>query len=327
MAVRRPLYNDSGDLREMSDAMIDDIIQFCIFKHQTAGGVILSVDSSNVGNLTSIQDTRLKAGEAANSSSSFPPESTTGEPEVVTVNFNRITQQVNAGSNNLTPDTNNNRYPVYYDGSGNIRAMDADDMKDTFIHPAFDLIFSTDTTLNQAGTYYLSTSQTTGTNNNRSVLVSSNPVFTDTRADTAAFQASNIPSSGTTDISADITNYYLHQNAFASNPVPSMTLPVKIRDDGDLQEYPTSGFPTFDQLIENWMGHTATSSADGYSLRYEIGTSTANYIKGTGIADTRLNGSGNYQTRFVHGDDYRAQEFPDGVPTTINTYYLRVVKA
>ena len=62
-------------------------------------------------------------------------------------------------------------------------------------------------------------------------------------------------------------------------------------------------------------------------MRYEIGTSTANYTKGTGIADTRLNGSGNYQTRFVNADDYRAQEFPDGSPTTINTYYLRVVKA
>ena len=45
------------------------------------------------------------------------------------------------------------------------------------------------------------------------------------------------------------------------------------------------------------------------------------------MADTRLNGSGNYQTRFVHADDYRAQEFPDGSPTTINTYYLRLIKA
>ena len=52
-----------------------------------------------------------------------------------------------------------------------------------------------------------------------------------------------------------------------------------------------------------------------------------NLTKGTGIADTRLNGSGNYQQRFVNADDYRAQEFPDGSPTTINTYYLRLIKA
>ena len=75
------------------------------------------------------------------------------------------------------------------------------------------------------------------------------------------------------------------------------------------------------------MVYTALASTDGYTIRYELGTSTANYTKGTGIADTRLNGSGNYQTRFVDANDYRAQEFPDGSPTTINTYYLRVIKA
>ena len=75
------------------------------------------------------------------------------------------------------------------------------------------------------------------------------------------------------------------------------------------------------------MVYTAVASTDCYTIRYELGTSTANYTKGTGIADTRLNGSGNYQTRFVNADDYRAQEFPDGSPTTINTYYLRLIKA
>ena len=45
------------------------------------------------------------------------------------------------------------------------------------------------------------------------------------------------------------------------------------------------------------------------------------------MTDTRLNGSGNYQTRFVGADDYRAQEFPDGSPQTINTYYLKINKS
>ena len=44
------------------------------------------------------------------------------------------------------------------------------------------------------------------------------------------------------------------------------------------------------------------------------------------MVDTRLNGSGNYQTRQV-GDDYRAQEFPNGTPTTANTYNLRIIKS
>tara|TARA_B100000424_G_scaffold173663_1_gene133981 strand:- start:603 stop:1577 length:975 start_codon:yes stop_codon:yes gene_type:complete len=324
MAVRRPLYNNSGNIQEMSDAMIDDIIQFCIFKHQTSLPVSLSVDSSNTGNLSDITDSRLQAGAQSTSASAFPNEATTAEPSVVNVTWNRITQQVSTVHQTLYPD-DGKRYPVYFDSQNNIQAMNAQDMKDTFIHPAFDIIFSTDTTTQQAGTYYISTSTTPGTGTNRSVLVSSNPVYTDTRADTSAYTAGSIPE--TQDQPTNITSYYLHRNDFASNPVPSMTLPLYIRGDNDLQEYPTTGFPTFDQLIENFMGHTATSSTDGYTLRYEIGTSTANYTKGSGIADTRLNGSGNYQTRFVNADDYRAQEFPDGSPTTINTYYLRVVKA
>ena len=324
MAVRRPLYNNSGNIQEMSDTMIDDIIQFCIFKHQTSLPVSLSVDSSNTGNLSDITDSRLQAGAQSTSASAFPSEATTAEPSVVNVTWNRITQTVSTVHSTLTAD-DGKRYPVYFDSQNNIQAMNAQDMKDTFIHPAFDIIFSTDTTTQQAGTYYISTSTTPGTGTNRSVLVSSNPVYTDTRADTSAYTAGSIPE--TQDQPTNITNYYLHRNDFASNPVPSMTLPLYIRGDNDLQEYPTSGFPTFDQLIENFMGHTAGYSTDGYTLRYEIGTSTANYTKGTGIADTRLNGSGNYQTRFVNADDYRAQEFPDGSPTTINTYYLRVVKA
>ena len=324
MAVRRPLYNNSGNIQEMSDAMIDDIIQFCIFKHQTSLPVSLSVDSSNTGNLSDITDSRLQAGAQSTSASAFPNEATTAEPSVVNVTWNRITQQVSTVHQTLYPD-DGKRYPVYFDSQNNIQAMNAQDMKDTFIHPAFDIIFSTDTTTQQAGTYYISTSTTPGTGTNRSVLVSSNPVYTDTRADTSAYTAGSIPE--TQDQPTNITSYYLHRNDFASNPVPSMTLPLYIRGDNDLQEYPTTGFPTFDQTIENFMGHTAGYSTDGYTLRYEIGTSTANYTKGSGIADTRLNGSGNYQTRFVDANDYRAQEFPDGSPTTINTYYLRVVKA
>jgi hypothetical protein len=45
------------------------------------------------------------------------------------------------------------------------------------------------------------------------------------------------------------------------------------------------------------------------------------------MGDTRLNGSGNYQTRFVNANDYRAQEFPNGSATTINTYYLKINKS
>ena len=78
-------------------------------------------------------------------------------------------------------------------------------------------------------------------------------------------------------------------------------MPLKIRSDNDLQEYPSADF---DAMIQNLMVYTALASTDGYTIRYELGTSTADYSKGTGIADTRLNVSGNYQTNQV-SDDYR----------------------
>ena len=320
MAVRRPLYNNSGNIQEMSDTMIDDIKTFCIFKYQTSGAVNLSVDSSNTGNLSNITDSRLQAGAQSTSASSFPNEATTAEPSVVNVTWNRITQQVSTVHSTLTAD-DGKRYPVYFDSQNNIQAMNAQDMKDTFIHPAFDIIFSTDTTTQQAGTYFISTSSTAADGTKQ--VVSSTAVYTDTRADTSSFLSSNIPSAtnATLDYPQTITNYYLHKNIRTSE---TLTYPLKIRSDNDLQVYPNSDF---DAMIENLMVYTALASTDGYTIRYELGTSAAATVKGTGIADTRLNGSGNYQTRFVNADDYRAQEFPDGSPTTINTYYLRLIKA
>ena len=106
--------------------------------------------------------------------------------------------------------------------------------------------------------------------------------------------------------------------------LPSFLLPIMIRSDNNIQEYVANDFET---MVENIMDYTTLASTDGYTLRYSLGTSTSNFTKGSGIVDTKLNGSGNYQTRFVNANDYRAQEFPNGTATTINTYYLRLIKA
>ena len=317
MAVRTPLYNNSGNIQEMDATQIQQIKDFCTLKYFTGNPVELQVDVGN-GTIGSISDTRLQAGAASTSATAFPSEATTAEPSVVTVTQNNI-KQVLATTPTLTNDTGN-LYPVYYDSQNNIQAMNLQDMKDTFIHPVIDTIASTDNTTAQAGTYFISTSSTASYPVS---VVSATPVYTDTRADTSSFLASNIPSAtnATLDYPQTITNYYLHKNLTTSE---ALTYPLKIRSDNDLQEYPTADF---DAMIQNLMVYTALASTDGYTIRYELGTSTSNFSKGTGIADTRLNGSGNYQTRFVNADDYRAQEFPDGSPTTINTYYLRLIKA
>ena len=314
MAVRTPLYNNAGNIQEMSATQIQQIKDFCTLKFYSGNPVELQVDVGN-GTIGSISDTRLQAGAASTSSSSFPSEATTAEPSVVTVTQNNI-KQVLATTPTLTNDTGN-LYPVYYDSQNNIQAMNLQDMKDTFIHPVIDTLASTDNTSAQAGTYFISTSSTAADGTKQ--VVSATPVYTDTRADTSLYTAGGIGE--TLDQPTNITQYYLHKNLTTSE---ALTYPLKIRSDNDLQEYPTADF---DAMIQNLMVYTALASTDGYTIRYELGTSTSNFSKGTGIADTRLNGSGNYQQRFVNADDYRAQEFPDGTPTTINTYYLRLIKA
>ena len=314
MAVRTPLYNNSGNIQEMSATQIQQIKDFCTLKFFTGNPVELQVDVGN-GTIGSISDTRLQAGAASTSATAFPSEATTAEPSVVTVTQNNI-KQILATTPTLTNDTGN-LYPVYYDSQNNIQAMNLQDMKDTFIHPVIDTLASTDNTSAQAGTYFISTSSTAADSVKQ--VVSATPVYTDTRADTSAYTAGGIGE--TLDQPTNITQYYLHKNIRTSE---TLTYPLKIRSDNDLQVYPTSDF---DAMIENLMVYTALASTDGYTLRYSLGTSSANFTKGSGIVDTRLNGSGNYQTRFVNADDYRAQEFPNGTATTINTYYLRLIKA
>ena len=313
MAVRTPLYNNAGNIQQMTSTMIDEIIAQVVYQYSVNPGVALSVVGSG-GNLGTISDTRLQAGAASTSTTGFPSEATTAEPSVVTVNYSKINQSL-AGTS-LTADTGK-LYPVYLDGSNNMVAMTLQDMKDTFIHPAIDLLTSGSTTTSQAGTYYISS--TASVSGATEVSGISTAVFSNTEADTSQYTAAGIGE--TLDQPQTLQNFYL-QRITRTNP--TYTLPMYIRNDDNIQVYPTSDFET---MIKNLIDYTAESSADGYSISYNLGTSGSGNTRGSGMTDTRLNGSGNYQTLFVNADDYRAQEFPNGTSVAVNTYYLRINKS
>lgn len=205
-------------------------------------------------------------------------------------------------------DTNNRAYPVYYD-SGNIKAMSLDDMHDTFIHPAITQL--TDGT-DQPGTFRVHTANTLSGH----TLVDSTPIFTDTRANLALYTSGGIGEA--IDQPHDITEYYLFQtNAGSSYTYPTL---LYARSDGNLQQYVTSDF---DAIIKNLIVRGAGLNS-GYTISYNINGTGNN--KGSGMVDTVLNGTGNYQTRYVNTNDYRAQEFPNGTPITANTYFLKITK-
>ena len=311
MAVRSPLKNDSGNLKEMSSAEVDSVVDQIIYQYSLNPGVTLSVVGSG-GNLSSIDDTRLRAGAMSTNNSSFPNEATTEEPGTVTVAYQRISQTI--ASVSPTSDTGK-LWPAYYTSSGHIQAMSLQDVKDTFLHPAIDLLTSASTSTQQAGTYTLATSTSLA----GSTLVSSTPIFVDTRADTSAYSAGTIGDHAL-DNPTTITSYYLHRINGNDN---SYTSPMFVNASNNIQEYATA---TWESLVQEWIRYTAASSTDGYKITYSIGSSGSGNTRGTAIVNTILNGTGNYQTRQV-GDDYRAQEFPNGTPTTANTYNLRIIKS
>ena len=310
MAVRQPLYLDSGNIKEMTTAMVTQLVNQVVYQYSVNPSVVLSVVGSG-GTLGTMTDTRLEAGAVSNSSTSFPGEGTTQEPQQITVSYDRI-----SGTNTGTsPTTDTGKTWPVFSNAGNIQAMNLQDVKDTFLHPAIDLLSSGSTSSSQGGTYTIHTNTTLAGAN----VVSSTPIFIDTKADTSAFTSGTIGDHAL-DNPTTVNNYYLHRLTGNNN---SYTAPLHIRSDNDLQTFTNS---TFESLLQDWIRYTATASTDGYKISYNLGTSGLGVNRGTGIANTILNGSGDYQTRQV-GDDYRSQEFPNGTPQTTSTYYLRILKS
>ena len=94
MAVRSPLKNDSGNVKEMTSAEVDQIVDQIVYQYSLNPSVSLSVISSG-GSLGTITDTRLQAGAMSQTNSSFPTEAQTAEPSVVTVNYDKVNQSIN----------------------------------------------------------------------------------------------------------------------------------------------------------------------------------------------------------------------------------------
>ena len=314
MAVRKPVYITSdNNIQEMTTAEVTEWTNQVCYLYGTDPSVTLTVSTSSAGNLTAMSVTRLQAGATSQSATAFPNEATTAEPSEVTVSFDRV-NKTNA-SVSPTTDTGTT-WPLYINSDNDLQAMTITDIKDTFLHPAIDKLVSGTESATTAGTYTITTSATPASNY---AVVSTDAVFIDTRADTSAYAASGIPE--TLDQPTTVTSYFLHRRT-GTDTTPTRT-PVFINGSNDLQTYTEA---TIDGLLREWIRETAAESSDGYQITYTIETSGSGNTRGTSMVNTKLNGSGNYQTRQV-GDDYRAQEFPNGSPATITTYNLRINKA
>jgi len=309
MATRNPLIYSSGDLIEMTSAQVDAVVDNIVYQYSLSPSVTLSVVGSS-GSLGAISDTRLQAGAISNSSSSFPGSGTTQNPQTVTTNYDKVSQTV--ASVSPTTDTGTT-WPVYYTSGGEVHAMPLADIKDTFLHPAIDLLTASTTTTQQGGTYFISSSASVS--GATEVSGANTPIFVDTRANTGAYAAGSI-GDHSQDNPTTITSYYLQRVNGATSSYENL---LNIDGTNHLQQTGSS----FDTLCQEWIRETASASTDGYTIRYNFNGSGT--TRGSGMANTILDGS-NYQTRQV-GDDYRAQEFPAGSVTTAATHTLKIVKA
>ena len=286
--------------------MITAIQNRCVYLYGGNPSVLLTVVSSS-GDLDAITDTRLQAGAGTTDVTNFDTAGETPNISTVTVTFDKISTAL--ASLSAPTDTNNKLYPLYYNGT-DVQAMNATDVFDTFIDPAITTLVDGN---DRDGTFRIHTA----TSLSGHTLISSTPVFTDTRADVSAYAAGSIPE--TKDQPTTINNYYLFRTNQGS--APTITVPFQLNSSNDFQTYTAANFDAM--LLAEIRHHTVNTS--GSRIVYSINGSGNN--RGSGMVDTKLDGGGNYQQRFVNANDYRTQEFPNGSPQTINTYFLKITRS
>ena len=312
MAVRRPVYLNNGNIQQMDDTMFGLLKDRFRYEFQQATTIGINVVSSG-GNLGTMTATRMQAGASTTRADRFSTEAETNEPSQVSISYSKMNMNVSTAPSITSDD--GKRYFCYIDDDANVQAMTYQDVLDSIVRPVIDELTNGSNTNQQAGTYFIDTNATASGDE---TLVSGTPVFIDTRANVSAYTSSGIGE--TQDQPTTINSYYLKKNTISS---PSLSvLPLKIRGDNDIQEFTLAEVNT---IANELMRNETIDSAGGYKIRYNINGTGTNV--GSGMIDTRLTGgSGNYQTRYVNTNDYRAQEFPDGTATTISTYFLKIQK-
>ena len=322
MTVRTPLKLDGTNLKEMTTAERDsirDYLGWYLGKNITAGTADFNTLArvASGGTLGTISETRKKSGAAEVGTVAYAPETTTGEPQVVTTNFAHLSLTDVDGSFTIPGDGSNIAWPAYQ-SNGNVYAMSTTDALDTFVLPAIsDYVTAGDTA---AVHYYVSNlSSLTGY-----TAVSTSRIYADTRALTGtggyADAVSSIGTQGTTqDFFTTITQYYLLKKDPPA--APSYTKPVLVTSSGNLTEdQSAAGIGRLELLMKY-----AHANSTNYRVKFGYNTSGGTNLGGT-MTDTSLDGSGDYKQRFVNNDDYRSQEFPNGTAQTIASHRLRIFR-
>lgn len=314
MTAYRPLVSDNNiRIKECTSNEYDLMLQQIAYLYSQNPTVELSVVASG-GNISpTMEDTRLRSGGFLTGVSAFPAETSTDEPVEVTVTYDKISQSTTSATK-----PSYTIKPVRVDTNG-VTEMTEDDIIDTFISPVVDAMVGANTTdVIAAGAYYISTSASIAGSTNLG------SVYTDTKADLTAFQSNLIGNSSFQDHPVTVADFSLFQiDGVASAGWRGPLVVDYVANDRNnptgLRHMTSSEFDTYFQPLIRYAIYGLT----GQTLRYNVdGSGTT---QGTAMTNSVLSGgNGNYQTRYVNTDDYRAQEFPDGTLITANTYELKL---
>ena len=313
MTLYRPIVSDGNKrIKECSTATLNNMHARIAYLYVQNPTVILSVVASG-GNISpSMTDERYRSGTAKRNTTgnwpqvtSFPSEAQTGEPQLLTFTYDKISQSTN---NHATIPTYSLK-PVRRDGTG-VREMSETDIIDSFIDPVVTNIVSGTSGSIAAGAYFINTATSISNCTNLGT------VYTDTKANVGGYAASGIGTANTTQDIFTSTNYQLFRND-GSN-IQDQT-PLLIDGTRGLRHMTWTEFDNYFQpLIQAYIyGET------GHTLRYNVdGNGTT---KGSAMVNNVLSGvTGNFTTYKASANDYRAQEFPNGTNTTPDTYRLKV---
>ena len=319
MTVRAPLYYDgSNSLIEMSSGEVLEYVKQAIFRYAADPSVTCSQVSGS-GNISpSMDDTRLFASAAVVQNSSHPGS---GALQTTTTNFDKISQT--KASVSAAGDTNSVAFPVYWDNSaGAIRSMTEADFVDTFIKPA--LVLMTAASEGTAGDYGGMFTIHNADSLSNHTLISSTAVFIDTRADVSEYAEGSIGTAGTAQTHNEIINSFFLFKRDGVDNTPARTLLFIDNTNKNLNQFAEADI---EALLQNYTRKLAVDDAVAADHNIDYNINGSGVAKGTAMTDTKLDGSGTETNRFVGGDDYRSQKFPNGSAATISTFTFKALRS
>lgn len=288
-----------------------------------------------------MSDLWMYSGNYATNKSAYPSAAATPDPRLAATTYQWyrgwIRDDYYQNTYGSTPPTiPEDCRPLYYSSSGELTEMTDAEIDENFLFPVLEKFTSTQpwviSTATGIGQYSRWDPRYYRADGIPPLVTDSTRIFTDTRANTAAYSTllTGAPSNTTTN-----ANFYLHgRNSFPYSLQYLQTLVV------------SNGIQAkrWDAVFEGWAERLlwyATRQNSPYYLALQHSPFTYNQatytstIAGTSetfykyrhlgtVTDTRFNGS--YRvTRFVGADDYRSQEWPSG-GLSQNSYYSYVYR-